>query len=84
MTGLLTAREVSELLGVSAETVLRWVRAGKLPAIRLPSGALRFDRDVLDAWIVKRATPGQGSATRLAERRPSTTLSGATRPMDKE
>ena len=45
MTALLTAREVAELLDVSTETVLRWTRAGKLPAIRLPGGAIRFRED---------------------------------------
>jgi excisionase family DNA binding protein len=57
---LLTARDVAGLLGVSTETVLRWVRAGKLPAIRLPSGAIRFGGDQLDAWLIERATPGRG------------------------
>lgn len=57
MSRLLTAREVAEQLGVSAETILRWVRAAKLPAIRLPSGALRFREDQLDAWMEERATP---------------------------
>ena len=53
---LLTARDVAELLGLSTETVLRWVRSGKLPAIRLPSGAIRFDADELDEWLAARAT----------------------------
>lgn len=39
---LLTARQVAELLGVSAETVLRWTRRGDLPALRLPGGAIRY------------------------------------------
>jgi excisionase family DNA binding protein len=60
---LLTAREVAELLGVSAETVLRWVRAGTLPAIRLPSGAIRFQEATLDDWLTASATPGRGVLT---------------------
>ena len=52
---LLTARDVAELLGVSAETVLRYVRRGELPAIRLPGGAIRFQPDDLDAWLAGRA-----------------------------
>jgi excisionase family DNA binding protein len=59
VTGLLTAREVAELLGVSTETVLRWTRRGDLPAIRLPGGAIRFREDNLDAWLMARATPGR-------------------------
>jgi excisionase family DNA binding protein len=51
---LLTAREVGELLGVSAETVLRWTRAGKLRAIRLPGtsrGRLRYRPEDVEAWL---------------------------------
>jgi excisionase family DNA binding protein len=60
MSALLTTREVAELLGVSTETVLRWVRRGELPAIRLPGGALRFPEATLYAWLAERATPGLG------------------------
>jgi excisionase family DNA binding protein len=60
--GLLTAREIGDLLGVSTETVLRWVRQGKLPAIRLPGGAIRFREDEVEAWIAERATKVADSA----------------------
>lgn len=60
---LLTARVVAEQLAVSSETVLRWVRRGELPAIRLPSGALRFREDEIDGWLTARATPGRGVLT---------------------
>ena len=56
MTGLLTAREVAELIGVSTETILRWTRAGKLPAIKLPGGAIRYRETELDEWLSLRAT----------------------------
>ena len=59
---LLTARQVAELLGVSAETVLRWTRRGELPAIRLPSGAIRYRPDGLDRWLLDRTTTA-GDAT---------------------
>jgi excisionase family DNA binding protein len=45
---LLTARAVAELLGVTPATVLRWTRAGDLPAVRLPSGQVRYREDNLD------------------------------------
>lgn len=38
------AAEVAQLLGVSPETVRRYVRLGELPANRLPSGHLRIRR----------------------------------------
>lgn len=54
---LLTAREVSEKLTVSTETVLRWTRHGKLPGFRLPGGALRYDELDLVDWLAERGTP---------------------------
>ncbi len=52
---LLTARAVAEHLDVSTSTVLRWTRQGKLPGLRLPSGAMRYrESDLLD-WIENRA-----------------------------
>jgi excisionase family DNA binding protein len=54
--GLLTAREVAELLSVSTETVLRWARRGDLPGFRLPSGQLRFRLEAIEAWLADRAT----------------------------
>ena len=63
MTGpLRTAREVADMLGISSETVLRWVRRGLLPAIRLPGGAIRFREGDIEAWLEERATPRRGSA----------------------
>jgi excisionase family DNA binding protein len=61
VTGLLTAREVAERLGVTTETVLVWVRRGELPAFRLPGGAIRFRPDEFEAWLAERATPGRGA-----------------------
>jgi excisionase family DNA binding protein len=56
---LLTARQVAELLGVSAETVLRWTRAGELRGYRMPGtarGRLRYRLDEVEAWLERRAT----------------------------
>lgn len=75
MTGrLLTAREVADMLGVSAETVLRWTRKGELPAFRLPGGAVRFRAADLDGWLQERATPGRGVVEHPAGRRPSASV----------
>ena len=61
---LLTARQVSELLGVTTETVLRWTRQGELPAVRLPGtarGWLRYRPVDIDAWIAEHETAGDGT-----------------------
>ena len=60
---LITARSVAEQLDVSSEAVLRWTRKGELPAVKLPSGQIRYDEDELAAWIKSRATPRSGVLT---------------------
>ena len=57
---LLTARAVADMFDVCAETVLRWIRNGQLPAIRLPGGAIRIIESDLDDWLRSRATPERG------------------------
>ena len=57
---LLTARTVGDMLDVSAETVLRWIRKGDLPAIKLPGGTIRVAADELEQWLEERATPRRG------------------------
>jgi len=46
---LLTVAEAAEMLSVSRKTVYRWIKEGRLSAcvIRLPSGRIRIDRDML-------------------------------------
>jgi excisionase family DNA binding protein len=64
MTGqLLTARAVAEQLDVSPATVLRWTRHGDIPAIRLPSGQIRYSVEQLDQWMLERATTERGVRT---------------------
>lgn len=81
---LLTARVVSELLDVAPATVLRWTRNGDLPAIRLPSGQVRYRSDELDAWMLERATPRRGSVSHPAGRRPVATLQVSATREDEE
>jgi excisionase family DNA binding protein len=59
---LLTARHVADLLDVSTETVLRWTRRGELPAFRLPSGAIRYRADELDAWLAEHTVGANDAA----------------------
>ena len=58
---LLTAREVADRLGLSAETVLRKWRAGELPGYRLASNCLRFDRAELERWLADRRVESRAS-----------------------
>jgi excisionase family DNA binding protein len=75
---LLTARTVADMLGMSAETVLRWTRRGELPAIRLPGGAIRYHEHVIDGWLAERATPVRGVVEHPAGRRPAPSVHSIT------
>jgi excisionase family DNA binding protein len=61
---LLTTREVAERFGVVTETILRWVRSGRLPAIRLSTGAIRFCESEIESWLDEHATAAPGREAR--------------------
>lgn len=48
---LMTMKEVAELARVSSSTISRWVSSGKIPAIVLPSGQIRFVREDIEAML---------------------------------
>jgi excisionase family DNA binding protein len=48
---LVTARELGELLGMSAATVLDWHEAGLIPSFKLPTGPVRFRVSEVEAWL---------------------------------
>lgn len=54
-TALLTITEISDLLGFHEVTLRNWVRAGKLPAVRI-AGQWRFDPAELAGWVEARRT----------------------------
>jgi PTS system nitrogen regulatory IIA component len=50
---LLTARELAELLGFAAGTVVDWAERGDVPAFKL-GGRLRFRESEVLAWLEER------------------------------
>jgi excisionase family DNA binding protein len=54
--GLLTARELAGTLGVSTGALLRWTRAGRVPAVKLPSGAVRYRPEQIEQWLNEQTT----------------------------
>ena len=52
MERLLTAREVSELIGNrSPKWVYRLAGEGRIPSVRLTDGTVRFAPDEIEKWI---------------------------------
>lgn len=63
----LSPAETADLFGVDTKTITRWVRAGKLPALRTVGGHHRFDpvemRRILDAGRIPTPQGGQDDAS---------------------
>lgn len=51
MDKLLTISQAAEILQVTAETLRRWDKAGKLTAIRLPGGHRRYRQSEIEALL---------------------------------
>lgn len=45
--------EIAEYLGVSPNTIRKWIRTGKIPFCRL-NGAIRFDINEIEQWTAKK------------------------------
>ena len=55
MTELLTTKEIARYLKLRPETVLRKVRKGEIPAIKM-GGRFRFDKEQIDEWLRHKST----------------------------
>lgn len=56
MSELLNRAEAAKIVGVSEDTLSRWVEAYGLPCIRINSRVVRFNRVALMAWLQSRQT----------------------------
>ena len=58
----LSVEEISRHLGVSSDTVYRWIEKHSMPAHRL--GRLwKFKKDEIDSWVKAGGASKQGKAT---------------------
>ncbi|HEX76757.1 MAG TPA: response regulator [Dehalococcoidia bacterium] len=55
MSDLLTTKEIAKYLKLRPETVLRKVRRGEIPAVRI-GGHFRFDKEEIDEWLRDKST----------------------------
>jgi excisionase family DNA binding protein len=56
MSGYLTVAAVAEEAGFSPRTVLRWVEAGELEAVRFPGGRLRIPQTAWMTFLAEHTT----------------------------
>lgn len=68
---LLNARELADLLGFQAGTIVDWSERGKIPSFKI-GGRLRFrESEVLDWLEERRQGPAGGASANQHHRRPS-------------
>lgn len=48
---LLTVEEVAKRLKMAPFTIRKWVRLGRLPALRLGDRSIRFMPEVVERWV---------------------------------
>jgi excisionase family DNA binding protein len=74
MERLLRLEQVADLLGVKRSTLYAWLHRGQgPPVVKLPSGACRFRRQAVEAWI----KTYERKARRAISRRPGQSESDA-------
>ena len=56
MGAFLTVAQVADDLGFSPRTILRWIDAGHLEAVRLPGGRLRIPQSAFAAMLAAGST----------------------------
>ena len=60
---VMTLREASQYLGVSPDTLYKYLGEDKIPAFKL-GNRWRFKKDLLDRWMEKKSERGTSSLTR--------------------
>lgn len=56
---LVTVEDLAEQIKISPQTIRRWVREGKIPAIRLSFHDIRFFPDKIARWLRDREFRGR-------------------------
>jgi predicted DNA-binding transcriptional regulator AlpA len=54
ITRLLMKKDVASLFGVTVKAVDKWVSERKIPFIRISRKCIRFDENVIEAFLAKR------------------------------
>jgi excisionase family DNA binding protein len=76
---LLTSRQLGELLGFSAATIVDWAEAGKVPCFKI-GGRLRFRESEALAWLETKRAGAGGDAPTTPQRPPRVASLAPTTP----
>ncbi len=58
---VMNIRQASEYLGVSPDTLYKYVYEEKIPAFKL-GNRWKFKKTILDTWMERKSTVGEGKA----------------------
>jgi excisionase family DNA binding protein len=64
---VMNVREASEYLGISPDTLYRYVYQDKIPAFKL-GNRWKFKRNILDKWIERKISRGKNRRRRAKTR----------------
>ena len=64
---VMTLREASQYLGISPDTLYKYLGEDKIPAFKL-GNRWRFKKDLLDRWMEKKSERGANSHSRRGEK----------------
>ena len=56
---LLNTKDLSKKLGISYQGILKWVRDGKIPHVRLGTHTIRYNEEVINKWIAEKSHADQ-------------------------
>jgi excisionase family DNA binding protein len=56
-TSLVTTFQAAKVLGVSPDTILRWIKSGKIPARRTLGGHYRIEKRIVDGLLEETEPP---------------------------
>lgn len=65
---VMTLREASQYLGISPDTLYKYLGEDKIPAFKL-GNRWRFKKDLLDRWMESKSERGTGTRPSVSGRR---------------
>ena len=64
---VMNIRQASQYLGVSPDTLYKYVSEEKIPAFKL-GNRWKFKKTILDSWMERKSIPGDGRAEKRKTR----------------